>query len=37
MREAKVSKRDRLQKNQHDFAKVAMRLFGEKLDLAVVK
>lgn len=37
MREAKVCKRDRLQRNQHDFARVAMRSFGEKLDLAVVE
>jgi hypothetical protein len=37
MREAKVTKKDRLQKNQHDFARVAQKLFGNKLDLAVVE
>ena len=37
MREAKVAKKDRLQKNQHNFARVAQKLFGNRLDLAVVE
>ncbi|GAP93511.1 hypothetical protein NIES2104_00170 [Leptolyngbya sp. NIES-2104] len=38
MREAKnVAKKDRLQQNQHDFARVAQNLFGDRLSLAVVE
>ena len=37
MREAKVTKKDRLQKNQHDLARVVQKLFGNGLDLAVVE
>lgn len=38
MREAKnVEKKDRLRQNQHDFARVAQRLLGNKLDLAIVE
>lgn len=37
MREAKVTKKDRLQKNQHDLARVVQKLFGNRLDLAVVE
>lgn len=37
MREAKVAKKDRLQKNQHNFARVSQKLFGDRLDIAVVE
>jgi hypothetical protein len=37
LREAKVAKKDRLNKNQHAFARVARRVLGERLDLAVVE
>ena len=37
MREAKIFKKDRLQKNQHDFARIAQTIFGNRLDLAVVE
>jgi hypothetical protein len=37
MREAKVAKKDRLNRPQHAFAPVARRLLGGKLDLAVVE
>jgi hypothetical protein len=36
-REAKVAKKDRLNEPQHAFARVARRLLGVKLDLAVVE
>jgi hypothetical protein len=36
-REAKVAKKDRLNKPQHDFARVARRVLGDKLDLAAVE
>lgn len=37
LREAKVAKKDRLNKNQHDFARAALALLGDRLDLAVVE
>jgi len=38
MREAKnAAKKDRLRQNQHDFARVAQKLFGDRLSLAVVE
>ncbi len=37
MREAKLSRRDRLSKTQHEFAAAAQRHFGPRLDLAVVE
>ncbi len=36
-REAKVANKDRLNKNQHDFARAARVLLGDRLDLAVVE
>jgi hypothetical protein len=37
LREAKVAKKDRLNKNQHSFARAARKLLGARLDLAVVE
>jgi hypothetical protein len=37
MREMKLSRRDRLNANQHEFARVAQAMLGERLDLAVVE
>jgi hypothetical protein len=37
MREAKVAKKDRLNRNQHAFARAAHKMLGERLDLAVVE
>jgi hypothetical protein len=37
MREAKVAKKDRLNKPQHTFARAARALLGDKLDLAVIE
>ena len=37
MREAKVAKKDRLSPNQHAFARVARKVLGGALDLAVVE
>jgi hypothetical protein len=37
MREAKVKGKDRLNKPQHAFARVARRLLGDRLDLAVIE
>lgn len=37
MREAKVAKKDRLNRTQHAFAPVARQLLGDNLDLAVVE
>jgi hypothetical protein len=37
MREAKLSKKDRLSQNQHEFAKISKKLLGDELDLAVVE
>ena len=37
LREAKVAKRDRLNRPQHEFARAAYKLLGHKLDLAVVE
>jgi hypothetical protein len=36
-REAKVAKKDRLNPPQHAFARMALQLFGDKLDLAAVE
>jgi hypothetical protein len=36
-REAKVAKKDRLNRPQHAFARIARQLLGDKLDLAVVE
>jgi hypothetical protein len=37
MREAKVAKKDRLNPNQHNFARIARLVLGSDLDLAVVE
>jgi hypothetical protein len=37
MREAKLVKKDRIQPNQHEFARIAQKLFGDRLNLAVVE
>jgi hypothetical protein len=37
LREAKRAKKDRLNDNQHAFARAAQKVFGDKLDLAVVE
>jgi hypothetical protein len=37
LREAKLAKKDRLNKNQHSFAIAARRVLGTRLDLAVVE
>jgi hypothetical protein len=37
LREAKLAKKDRLNKNQHAFARAARTILGARLDLAVVE